>query len=331
VILHPNILTLLLSSALICFMVVCSAAYGWQILRRWDIRSGSELQLSLERKTYLVSTLLAYAMAFQLASLFLYIYTADALSGYFVGAMCAAGTLNATPYGFPVLLLKTANFLLAGVWLILNYTDGRGYDYPLIRKKYALLLAMAPLLVVEAALQAMHFLGMESDVITSCCGSLFSANAKGVVSEVAATAPKPAMAAFYAVMAILLSSGVLFWRKERGGYFLAGWTVAGLAVSLVALVSVTCLYFYELPTHHCPFCILQREYGYVGYPLYLALFGGSVSGVGVGALMPFRGVPSISGTVPRLQRRLALFTVLCFGLYTAISSWPVVFSGFTLG
>jgi hypothetical protein len=331
VVLHPNVLTLLLSSALICFMVVLSAGYGWQIVRRWDIHSGSELQLSLERKTYLVSTLLSYAMAFQLASLFLYIYTANALAGYFVGAMCAAGTLNATPYGFPVLLLKTANFLLAGVWLILNHADGQGYDYPLIRKKYALLLAMAPLLLAEAVLQAMHFLGMESDVITSCCGSLFSVNAKGVVSEVAAISPKPAIAAFYAVMAILLCAGTLFWRKERGGYFLAGWTVAGLAVSLVALVSFVCLYFYELPTHHCPFCILQREYGYVGYPLYLALFAGSVSGVGVGALMPCRGIRSISGTVPRVQRLLALLTVISFGLFAAISTWPIVFSRFTLG
>lgn len=330
-ILHPNVLTLLLSSALICFMVVLSAGYGWQIVRRWDIRSGSELQLSLERKTYLVSTLLSYAMAFQLASLFLYIYTANALAGYFVGAMCAAGTLNATPYGFPVLLLKTANFLLAGVWLILNHADGQGYDYPLIRKKYAMLLAMAPLLLAEAALQAMHFLGMESDVITSCCGSLFSVNAKGVVPEVAAVPPRQAMAVFYGVTAVVLIAGIRFLRNGRGGYLLAGWTVAGLAASLVALVSFVCLYFYELPTHHCPFCILQRDYGYVGYPLFLALFSGSVSGAGVGALMPFRGIPSISGTVPRIQRRLALFTVLSFGLFAAISTWPIVFSRFSLG
>jgi len=42
----------------------------------------------------------------------------------------------------------------------------------------------------------------------------------------------------------------------------------------MAILSFISVYFYELPTHHCPFCILQKEYGYVGYPLYLTLFGG---------------------------------------------------------
>ena len=37
--------------------------------------------------------------------------------------MCAAGTLYVNDYGYPALILKVANFLLAGFWLILNYTD----------------------------------------------------------------------------------------------------------------------------------------------------------------------------------------------------------------
>lgn len=330
-ILHPNILTLLLSSGLIAFLVLYAAFHGVQILDRWDIRSGSELQLSLERKTYLVSTLLSYAMVFQLASLFLYVYTADRLSSHFVGAMCAAGTLNATPYGYPVLLLKVVNFLLAGVWLLLNHADNQGHDYPLIRKKYGLLLAMVPFLLAEVVLQAMHFSGMESDRITSCCGTLFSVNAKGVASEMAGLPARPAMAVFYAVLSLSVLASLLFYRTGRGGYVVGFLSAAGLAVSLAGMVSFVCLYFYELPTHHCPFCILQREYGYVGYPLYLALFGGGVSGLGVGALAPFRGIPSLSGAVPRIQRSLSLSAAVCFALFTAIATWPVVFSGFTLG
>jgi len=87
-------------------MVLYSARHGVQILRRWDLRSGSELQLLLERKTYLVSTLLAYAFAFQLGSLFLFIYTADHLHTLFVGAMCAAGSLYVNPFGYPTLFLR---------------------------------------------------------------------------------------------------------------------------------------------------------------------------------------------------------------------------------
>jgi len=120
--LHPTVIALMVGSFLLCLMLLISSAHGIRILRKWDLQSGSELQLELERRTYLVSTLLAYALGFQLVSLFLFIYTADDLHRLFVGAMCAAGTLNVNPFGYPTLVLKVVNFLLAAVWLIVNYT-----------------------------------------------------------------------------------------------------------------------------------------------------------------------------------------------------------------
>jgi hypothetical protein len=67
-------------------MLGYSVYEGVRIIRHWDIDSGSEYQLDLERRTYLISTLMAYAMGFQLFSLFLFIYTADILSaGSFTG------------------------------------------------------------------------------------------------------------------------------------------------------------------------------------------------------------------------------------------------------
>ncbi|MGZ6291871.1 MAG: hypothetical protein ACXWMK_06730, partial [Syntrophales bacterium] len=122
-ILHPAIIALVLVSLLISGMVIYASFFGVQIIRHWDIESGSEGQLALERRTYLISTILSYMLIFQIGSLFLYIYTADSLHGLFVGAMCAAGTLNVNPYGYPTFLLKILNFILAGMWLIINYTD----------------------------------------------------------------------------------------------------------------------------------------------------------------------------------------------------------------
>jgi hypothetical protein len=81
-------------------MVLLAGAVGVRILISWNIKSGSELQLGLERQTYLVSTILSYTFVFQILSLFLYIYTADNLHNLFVGAMCAAGTLNVNEYGY---------------------------------------------------------------------------------------------------------------------------------------------------------------------------------------------------------------------------------------
>ena len=117
----PAILALFTGSLLISGMLLFSAYYAVQILQKWDMRSGSDTQLNLERRTYLISSLMAYALAFQLASFFLFIYTADNLHTFFTGAMCAAGSLNANRWGYPTIILKIINFLLAGVWLIVNF------------------------------------------------------------------------------------------------------------------------------------------------------------------------------------------------------------------
>ena len=93
------------------------ALFGYRILRRWDLRSGSEEQLALERRTYLLSTLVSQVLVFQVGSLFLFIYTADGLHGLFVGAMCAAGTLNVNAWGYPAFLAKILTCVLAGLWL----------------------------------------------------------------------------------------------------------------------------------------------------------------------------------------------------------------------
>ena len=130
-IIHPAVMALLIGSSLTCFMLVYAVWYGIRILAKWDIKSGSELQLSLERRTYLISTILSYTLVFQILSLFLFIYTADHLHNLFTGAMCAAGVLNVNAFGYPLLILKIADFLLAGIWLIINHADTRGYDYPL--------------------------------------------------------------------------------------------------------------------------------------------------------------------------------------------------------
>ena len=106
----PAILALFTGSLLISGMLLFAAFYAVQILQKWDIRSGSETQLNLERRTYLVSSLMAYALAFQLVSFFLFIYTADNLHTFFTGAMCAAGSLNANQLGLSDDHLKDSQF-----------------------------------------------------------------------------------------------------------------------------------------------------------------------------------------------------------------------------
>lgn len=326
-ILHPTVIANVLASGIASCMVLYAAYYGWQILRHWDIQSGEELQLVLERKTYLISTVLGFVFALQLLSLFLFVFTADTLRPLFVGAMCAAGALNVNGFGYPALVLKVVNFLLAGVWLVLNYADNQGYDYPLIKKKYALLLGIAPLILLETLLESAYFLNMEADVIVSCCGSLFSGDkAANLGSEVASLPAMPMMAVFYSSLALTFLCGGYFYRKGQGAYLYAGLSLWLFVVSLVSIVSFISLYIYELPTHHCPFCIIMQEYRYIGYFLYLLLFGAAVTGIGVGVLAPFRRVESLQAVLGGLLGKLAMVSLVCYGVFAAAVTYRIISS-----
>jgi len=329
-ILHPNILALLVSSLLISLMLLYSSYYGIRILRSWDILSGSELQLKLERRTYLISTIISYFLVFQLASLFLFISTADSICELFIGAMCAVGTLTVNHFGYPTLLLKIWTFLLAGFWLVLNHLDNQGYNYPLIRGKYLLLLGMAPFILGETVSQAIYFGGLKPDIITSCCGSLFSSASRGIAAEVANAPALPMLAAFYLSAAVTTVWGIYFSRSGRGGLFFAGLSALHFLISLVAVVSVISLYIYQMPSHHCPFCILQKEYYFVGYPVYLSILAAAITGFGAGWTARYQAVDSLREDLPRIRVALIRASLLSIAVLVALTSGYVACTSFTL-
>ena len=329
-IMHPGILALLTGSLATTFMILYAGKWGVRILRRWDLSSGSELQLSLEKRTYLVSTLLSYALAFELVSLFLFVFTADRLHLLFTGAMCAAGTLNANGFGYPLLILKLVNFLLAGSWLIINHADNQGYDYPLIKFKYALLVPLVPLALLELLYLYAYFSGLHADIITSCCGSLFSQERPGIAGDLAALPAAPMRLAFYASMSATLICGAFSYLKGKGYLLFSAISSLSFCIALASLISFICLYIYELPTHHCPFCILQKDYDYIGYPMYAALLGGALAGIGAGVLAPFRNRGSMARVIPPLQRRLTGITLALYAIFTLIATYKLIFSSFRM-
>jgi hypothetical protein len=308
-------------------LIGAAAAHGLVILRSWDLGSGSERQLSLERRTALVSTLVGHALVFEVLSLFLFVFTADALAPLFTGAMCAAGSLQADVHGYPALLLKLEVAVAAGLWLILDHADGLGHDHPLLQVKYQLLLVLTPLVAAAAYWEVAWFRALHPEVITSCCGSLFGRAGRGVGAELAALSPRLSGLLLFATVGGAVAAAVFFLARGRGALVLAGLAGAALPVSLIGVVAFLSPYVYELPTHHCPFCLLQREYHWLGYPLYATLLGGSVAGVGVGVLAPFRRIASLAEALPPFQRRLAGAAALMLGSFAALAAAAVLGSG----
>ncbi len=327
---NPAIIALISGSLLVTAFAFYALLTALRILKHWNIQSGSELQLLLERKTYLISTVCTYVLVFELFSLILFIATAEHMHDLFVGAMCAAGSLNINDYGYVTLVVKILTFVICGVWMIINHTDNQAHDYPLIRPKYKLLILLTLMIGLDTILQIKYFMGLRADVITSCCGIIFGEESQGITGSMAALAPSTTMIIFYVVLILTMRVGIGFIVTGRGAAVFG--LAAGVAtvVSLAAVISFISVYYYELPTHHCPFCLLQKDYHYIGYPLYLSLLMAGTTGMGTGVIERLKGPQSLSTLIPALQRRFCLLSMGGFLVFTLIASYPIFFADFIL-
>jgi hypothetical protein len=332
VILHPGILALLAGTAIVFLLCLYASGTGIRILLRWDRQSTSEEQYRLEQRTVLVSTLVRYALAFEIASGLLFIYTVDDLHPLFVGAMCATGSLNANPVGWNALFAKLAIFFAAALWLVLNRLDERAEDFPLVRIKYALLPVVAYLVGLDLFYQTRYFLGLQPEVITSCCGSLFTAGGPGLAAGLAGLPVRPTMTLFFLSggLLVVLVAVCLVWRSWWPRLLLAVLSAWFLPLSLAAVVSFISLYIYEMPTHHCPFDLFQGHYGFIGYPLYLTLFVAVLYGLLPGIFRPLARRPSLGPEILAADRRWLLICLFSLAVFLVLATVPIVTGTFTL-
>ena len=319
---QPAIIALLLAAGINLAMLLTAAPFAVQVIRHWDIQSGSERQLRLERLTYLFSTLVGFVCLMQILAALLFVFNADKMSMMFVGAMCAVGALNVNEYGFPALYMQLSLFFLAVLWLAINHVDSRARDYPLVKLKYSLLLVYTPLLALSLALQLQYFLGLKADVITSCCGSLFATDAPTLASEVSALAPQPALLGFYGTLIATIGLATWHWQRRDtlSGYAAGLASLLAFIASIAGILAFVSLYIYEHPHHHCPFCILKPEYDYQGYWLYIPLFTAAAAGMSVGVLQLFAGRPSLRLIIHSVTHNLAAVAAIGFALFMLVAS-----------
>jgi hypothetical protein len=327
-ILHPGVLALLTGTTIVLIMVLYAAVNGALILRRWDFTSSSAGQLGLERKTYLISTLLNYGLAFQVLSTFLFIYTLDDVHTLFTGAMCATGSLNANPVGWYGLVVKILVLFLAGFWIVLNMIDQMVEDYPLIRLKYSLLIVLLPFIALDFFLQMSYFTGLDPEIITSCCGALFGGGGGGAASGMASLPIAWTMTGFYllGLLFITVTCLCLYSKNPFLRYLQSGAAASFLLMAIAAVISFVSIYIYELPTHHCPFDMVQPEYGFIGYPLYLCLFSGVFFGLLPGIFQPAKKRANLAAPLARTERKWLLSALIFTLLFLLLVTWQVIFS-----
>lgn len=260
---------MILESLLLLFLSL-SFFMALSIARHFDINATTLRQYRLERQSYLVSVIITFALLIK-AGVFLYfVFTLDKLSNVITGAMCAAGVVTASEYGIYLLIIKLLNLFLFGFWLVLNRLDNRHENYPYTRLKFTFFGTLFPLIIAEFTLFLLHIDALDPAAIVSCCGVLFSAGNTSLIGDLVTIPVFYVLTLFYVLFAVTLLAA---FKKHYP--VLLGATLLFLPVAILAVINLFSTYIYELPTHRCPFCLLQKEYNYTGYLGYLLLLGGS--------------------------------------------------------
>ncbi len=290
----PEVLINLLADSILFFLLLIAFIAALQIVLYFDPSQDTPLQYRLQKRSYLVAILIAYVLFLKILLFFYFIYTLDYLSNVIPGAMCAAGVVTANAYGVWLVLIKLFNLYLFSFWLLLHTQDEARCDYALTKRKFAYFVAMYVTVCVEYLLEWFYFGALDVNKIVSCCGVLFNPIAHSGLFGLLLQIPwQASVGLFYLFFALFfLVRGLLF----RLLHFL--W----IFVSILAIIQFFSPYIYELPTHHCPFCMLQKEYAFIGYFIYIALFLGTFFGMA------------------GLRRRALLFDALA----VAFLSYPVV-------
>jgi hypothetical protein len=228
----------------------------------------------LENYSYLSATIVKYIFAIKVPLFIFFIFTLDKLSTIINGAMCGAGVVDATPYGSYLLLLKVLNLYLFAYWIVLNAQDVKLEVQPYVKAKFRLYIALYALLVAEIVLESVMFGAIDLDSVVDCCGVIYSSSSGTYIASVLAFSKILLLSTFYG---LLLSLVVTYYFRVK--YLFSLLNLLFVIISLITLIAIFGTYIYELPTHKCPFCFLQKDYNYVGYILYIFLFIGTFNGL----------------------------------------------------
>ena len=309
-ILIPEVLTIEILNALFAIFATISFIKALEIYKKWNINSSSQLQYSLEKKSYLSATIIKYIFLIKIPLMLFFIFTLDKISNVLAGAMCGAGVIDASNYGLYLFIFKIINLYLFAYWIALHSEDLRHEDLPYTQLKFGFFILIYFMLMSEIILETLMFSSIDLNEIVNCCGTIYS-NSQGSYISLLLSQSSTVLFLFYFSFSLIVLSYIL--KKN----FLFGiLNIIFLIISLSSLIAYFGTYIYELPSHHCPFCFLQAEYNYIGYLLYILLFLGTFFGLLAGFLK----------TDEKNRRKNYTFSIIFSTLYLlVVSYYPLIY------
>ena len=240
-----------------------------KILRYWDFEASTTFQYGLEKRNYLVNTIIIFTISVKIILFILFIKSLDDLSPLVPGAMCATGVIGVNIYGNILLVYKIFILFLLGAWMIVNKLDLMSKKFTYLRKKYYLFVVIFILLSIEFILEILYFSNISLETPVFCCSVIFVVENLPFGLEVI-----DIVKIFYLIfISIVLSN---YFKKSSMSFML---NVLFLFIAYYCVTYYFGTYIYEQPNHKCPFCMLQKDYHYIGYLIWSTLFIGVYCGI----------------------------------------------------
>ncbi len=277
--LTPEVLTINILNLLFLIFASIAFYYSVKIVLKYDFDATTTLQYNLEKQSYLVAIIIKFIFYIKVLLFVFFIFTLDNISNILPGAMCGAGVVNATGYGTYLLILKIINLYIFAYWLVLNNEDMKSEKQIYLKLKFKVYIFAYFLLMLEIGLESMMFFSIDTKSVVDCCGAIFSTTDGTYMAHLLNINPIVLLSSFYAVFVFIIIAYII---KNR--YLFSLMNLLFAIIALVSLIAFFGTYIYELPTHHCPFCLLQKDYSYVGYFLYIFLFIGTFYGIVLGLI-----------------------------------------------
>jgi len=310
ILLSNEVIVYLLSETVLYLLLLIAFLATLGLLKKWNFDVFTTEQFALENRSYLVMTIIFFVMLLKVVLLPYFVYTIDNLSDLIPGAMCGAGVIKANEYGNPLLALKIIILFLSGLWLSINTMDLKAKNYPYLKLKSWFFIIVFLLLSGEFLLDILYFTHIETTNPVSCCSVIFGQTGGANGLPFGLDVPK-LLILFYLLFALI----VLTVLSDLAVMTIVASLLFGI-VAYYAVVYFFGTYIYELPTHQCPFCMLQDHYYYVGYLLWGLLLLGVFLTIDAAVMQGFFKQPAKS--LKRISLLLlSLFVLLC-SAYVAV-------------
>lgn len=261
-------LALILSEFVILGIAFVAFLQALQIYSKWNFKSLNDTQYLLEKKSYFTTLAIYFVIFFKFLLFVFFANLIDKLSLIMPGAMCGAGVISANDFGMAIFVFKLISLFLSICWIAIHNVDLKR-DYSYLKKKYLLFFVIFSVLILEFATEILYFSNLSFASVVQCCSVIYGA------SDVGASLPFGLSKTLFLILFIIIfvMLNVALFSKNTIFSFVFGGLFLYLGYFFVIFFLGT--YIYQLPTHICPFCMLQKEYFFVGYFVWISLFFGS--------------------------------------------------------